>query len=62
LRVAKLRNTDIIYEELPTLICATLCFVDNLWEKGPKNQLKSTRFADPRGPQSPRAIDGNNTL
>ena len=28
----------IIYEELQTLVCATLCFVDNLWEKVPRNQ------------------------
>jgi hypothetical protein len=32
-----LHNTDIIYEELQTLRCLTLCFVDNLWEKVPKN-------------------------
>ena len=26
-------SQTIIYEELQTLMCATLCFVDNLWEK-----------------------------
>ena len=31
-------SPSIIYEELETLICATLCFVDNLWEKVPRLQ------------------------